>query len=330
MSATTRLAALDARTFRRHALHGEDTAWPEKNCYADLWIALLHALGLDPLAMLGFVAPVDFGGDQWTFFKPPPGDLRRLYGIDVQELTVWRPLLAHVQECLPNERLVSTETDAWWLPDTAGTDYRRRHTKTTILILSLDTDGERLGYIHNGGYFELAGEDFRGVFRLGAPADPAAMPFFAEVVRIDRVQQREPDALASLSWALLREHMAWRPDRNPFLRFARRLQEDLPQIRAAGLDHYHQWAFASVRQAGAAFELLSAHLRWHAERGRDGLGTAADRFAAIAQANKTLILKGARAIATGKPLLADELLQSMAAAWDDGMACTAAALEQGS
>jgi len=38
---------------------------------------------------------IDFEGDQWTFFKPPHEDLKALYGIDVQELYVWRPLLEH-------------------------------------------------------------------------------------------------------------------------------------------------------------------------------------------------------------------------------------------
>jgi hypothetical protein len=84
--------------------------------------------------------------------------------------------------------------------------------------------------------------------------------------------------------------------------------------------HYHQWAFASVRQAGAAFELLAANLRWLAAQGRAPLADAAEPFAAIGLANKTLILKGARAVATGKPLQADELLHGMAGDWERGMA----------
>ncbi|HWH85062.1 MAG TPA: DUF1839 family protein, partial [Burkholderiaceae bacterium] len=76
----------------RHALHGEGSIWVEKNCYVDVWIELLHALRLEPHACLPFVFAIDFEGDQWTFFKPPQAELRTLYGIDVQELTVWRPL----------------------------------------------------------------------------------------------------------------------------------------------------------------------------------------------------------------------------------------------
>ena len=314
------LAGLSPESYRRHALHGEDAAWPEKNCYADLWIGFLHTLELEPLAMLPFTVAVDFEGDQWTFFKPPLQDLRSLYGLDVQELTVWRPLLEHAQEHLAAGKLVCTESDAFWLPDTAGTDYRRAHTKTTILMAQLDVQRERLGYFHNAGYHELSGEDFRQTFRLDAP-DPATatLPLFAELVRIDRLVRRDSAELRELSFSLLRVHHAWRPRTNPFSRFAARLAQDLPALRAHGVEHYHRWAFASVRQAGAAFELLGAHLRWLAAQDDPQLAQAAASFESIAQANKTLILKGARAVATGKPLNADDLLQGMAGDWEQGM-----------
>jgi hypothetical protein len=315
----TAVAGLTPESYDRHALHGEAAAWPEKNCYADLWIGFLHTLGLEPLAMLPFTVAVDFEGDQWTFFKPPLEDLRSLYGVDVQELTVWRPLLEHAQEHLAAGKLICAESDAFWLPDTAGTDYRRAHTKTTILIAQLDVQGERLGYFHNAGYHELSGEDFRQTFRLDATAQAGVMlPLFAELVHVDRVVRRGSRELSELSFALLRRHYAWRPRSNPFSRFAARLAQDLPAMRERGVDHYHQWAFASVRQAGAAFELLGANLRWLAAQGYAPLADAAGSFEAIARANKTLILKGARAVATGKPLNADELLQGMAHDWERG------------
>lgn len=314
------LPGLAPESYRRHPLHGEGAAWPEKNCYADLWIAFLHTLGLEPLALLPFTVAVDFEGDQWTFFKPSLDELRSLYGVDVQELTVWRPLLEHAQEHLAAGKLISTESDAYWLPDTAGTDYRRSHTKTTILMAELDAEGERLGYFHNAGYYELSGEDFRQLFRLGVPADPAFMPFYAEVVRIDRIVRRNASDLSDLSFDLLRRHFSWRPRTNPFSRFAARLAQDLPAMQQNGLAHYHQWAFASVRQAGAAFELLGANLRWMATQGYPELGEAAGRFEAIGQSNKTLILKGARAVNAGRALNADDLLQGMASDWEAGMA----------
>lgn len=311
---------LDAATYSPHALHGEDAIWLEKNCYGDLWIELLHALGLEPRAMLPFTLAVDFEDDQWTFFKPPLEELRELYGIDVQEMSVWRPLIDHAVEQLAAGKIICTEADAYWLPDTAATDYRRQHTKTTIALVNLDAEAERLGYFHNAGYFELSGEDFRHLFRIGAPADPAWMPLFAELVRIDRRVQRPPQQLADCSLALLRKHFARRPVTNPLERFGERLPRDLPGLQDTGLARYHAWAFAGIRQAGSAFELAAAHLRWLAGFGLAGLLPAAHCFEAIAQGNKALILKGARAVNSRKPLDAAPLVREMAQAWDRGMA----------
>src|SRR5690606_14826971 len=123
---------------------------------------------------------IDFEGDQWTFFKPAPGELYDLYGVDVQELTIWRPLIEHAQEHLAGGKLICTEADAFWLPDTAGTDYRAKHTKTTIVLNDLDMEKQRLGYFHNAGYYSLEGEDFIKTFRLDAAPDPAFMPLFCE------------------------------------------------------------------------------------------------------------------------------------------------------
>ena len=113
---------LDAATYTRHSLHAEDRVWVEKNCYVDVWIEAIHAVGCEPLAILPFCAAIDFEGDQWTFFKPPHDELRELYGLDTQELNCWRPLLAHAEEHLAAGKLISTEADARWLPDTAGTE----------------------------------------------------------------------------------------------------------------------------------------------------------------------------------------------------------------
>ena len=171
-------------SYRPHALHGADSAWSETNCYIDVWLELLHAQGLDPLACLAMVFANDFDGDQWTFYKPPHDDLYTLYGIDVQELNVWRGLLPNACEQLRRGRLVLSETDAYYLPDTRGTDYRSNHVKTTIAIQEIDLEGQRLGYFHNSSYHELQGDDFIHTFRVGYPADPGFMPWFAEFIRL--------------------------------------------------------------------------------------------------------------------------------------------------
>src|SRR5207244_2156903 len=97
VSAMTTKSALplDPATYVRHALHGETAQWREKNCYVDVWIEVIHAQGLDPIPSLAPALVADFETDQWTFFKPSHADLDALYGIDVQELQIWRPLIDH-------------------------------------------------------------------------------------------------------------------------------------------------------------------------------------------------------------------------------------------
>jgi len=314
------IPGLHPDTYQRHSLHSPEAVWTEKNCYGDLWIELLHALKQEPLAMLPFTLAVDFEGDQWTFFKPSLEELRALYGIDVQELTVWRPLIEHAIEHLGAGKLISTEADAFWLPDTAGTDYRTKHTKTTILLNSLDVDARHLGYFHNAGYFELSGEDFTKLFRLEQEEDSTFLPLFAELVRIDRMTHVAPADLAVQAWGLLERHLDRRPTTNPIQRFGERFRQELPQLQAAGLAHYHAWAFASIRQAGAAFDLMAAHCRWQAGFGHAELAAPAACFDAIAQGHKALILKAARAVNSGRPLDASPQFAEMSQFWEQGMA----------
>jgi hypothetical protein len=310
------LPELDAAAYARHPLHADDRVWVEKNCYVDIWIELVHALELDPMAMLPFVLAIDFEGDQWTFFKPPHDELRELYGLDVQELNVWRPLADHTEEYLAAGKLISTEADAFYLPDTAGTDYKRQHTKTTIVIQDFDLEARRLGYFHNAGYYALEGDDFVSLFRVGAAPDPTFMPLFAEAVRIDRVVRRAPDELRVLSRALVRKHLARRPADNPVARFGRRFAADLPWLTSEGLGFYHAWAFATVRQLGAASELASLHLRW---LGDAPLGPAADAFARVSDGAKAFILKAARAVNGKRALDAGPMFEEMAASWQVGL-----------
>src|SRR5260370_916416 len=86
------LLGLDPGGYRPHALHATDRVYPETNCYTDILIELLHARGQEPLAAMGGALGVDFEGDQWTFFKPRPEDLVRLFGLDLHEMQPYRPL----------------------------------------------------------------------------------------------------------------------------------------------------------------------------------------------------------------------------------------------
>ncbi|MFT3698976.1 MAG: DUF1839 family protein [Kofleriaceae bacterium] len=294
---------LDAANYRRHAMHAEDRAWVEKNCYFDIWIEVVHAVGCEPYAMSPVVVALDWVGDQWTFFKPAHTDLWDLYGLDVQELNCWKPLLELAKEHLAGGRLISTEADAWWLPDVSGTDYRTQHTKSTIVLTSLDVERQKLGYFHNAGYFELTGEDFVKTFRLDIdPPDPTFMPFFAETVATDRVVKRSDGELKELSIAMLRRHLARRPKDNPVARFAARFERDLPELQAKGLAYYHAYAFATVRQLGASAEVMAMYLAWLDAAKFDGAIAA---YTELSGAAKSFILKAARAVNSKKPFAPD-------------------------
>jgi hypothetical protein len=319
------LPELQTEPYVRHSLHGEDCAWPEKNCYVDLFIELVHALQLEPRAMLASTLAIDFEGDQWTFFKPQHSEMRLLYGIDVQEMNHWRPLLEHAQEHLAAGRLIAVEANAHWMPDTAGTDYRQNHVKTTIVLADLDVDAQRLGYFHNAGYYQLEGEDFRQIFRVGVPHDPSHLPFFAELVRIDRVVKRSPAELAALAQGMVKTYLGYRPSSNPIVRFADRFALELPVMHDKGLPHYHAWAFSTVRQLGASFELAAAHLSWLGEASSpelaQALAPAVDHFNLISQQSKALILKIARAVNAKRAMDPQQVFGEMAQAWEQGMAC---------
>jgi hypothetical protein len=324
---------LDPKNYARHMLHAEERVWVEKNCYIDIWLEVLNALGLEPRAVLPFVLAIDFEGDQWTFFKPPHEELRDLYGVDVQELNVWRPLLDHAVEYLGAGKLISTEADAFYLPDTSGTDYKTKHTKTTIVLNALDVEGQRLGYFHNAGYYELSGDDFVKTFRVNFTPDLAFMPLFAEAVRFDRLMKRSPEELRTMSRALAKRHLGRRPIENPVERFAKRFPKDLGWLTEEGLAFYHAWAFGTVRQLGAAFELAAVHARWLAEAGESEapLGEAAQAFDKISSTSKAFILKAARAVNSKKGPDAVlpgimPMFDEMAAAWASGMRALEGAL----
>lgn len=312
------MGALQPNGYQPHFLHAEDRIWVEKNCYVDLWIELLHKLRLDPTACLPFTLALDFEGDQWTFFKPSLEDLRDLYGVDVQELNLWQPLIEHAVEHLSAGKWISTEADAFWLPDTIGTNYRTQHTKTNIVLNEIDLRAQRLGYFHNAGYFHLEGLDFLKLFRLDAPPseENAFLPPYSELIRTDRVMQRSQQDLLARSGNLVVKYVSRRPTSNPITRFQQRFEQDLSKLQTAGLAAYHRWAFANLRQLGAAFELAALHLQWQQD---EAYLPAVEAFKQIALTSKALIMKVARAVNSGRTMDTRTAFSDMAAAWDYGM-----------
>ncbi len=293
-----RLLALDPTGYQPHPLHANERTWTETNCYVDLWIELLHALGLDPLAAAAFTLSTDFEGDQWTFFKFPPEDLRALFGLEVAEFNAWRPLVDHVEEQLELGRLLIMDADAWFLPDTQGVSYQLAHSKSAMVPNSVDRHGRRLGYFHNAGYFELEGDDFDGVFRIGRYADPISLPPYVETVRLDRMR-RDPGELVRGAIALTRAHLARRPADDPMRRFERRVDQDAAWLGTQDIETFHLYAFGTCRQCGANAELAASFVDWLAAHdpaasGSDDLLIVADAFRSVATAAKALQFSLAR------------------------------------
>ncbi len=307
----TGLSALDPATYVPHPLHGPDRAFPETNCYIDVWIELLHAHGLEPTAMLACCAAIDWEGDQWTFFKPPHADLEALYGVEIEELSVYRPLADHIAVLLRLGRTTIVEVDAFWLPDVAGRAYRIAHEKTSIAPSAIDIAGRRLRYFHNGGLFEVAGDDFDQVLRTAATSyPPDVLPGYAELVKLDRLRQRDERELRRIAAGLLARHAARIPDRNPVAAFAAQLGDDVAAL-SGDSEAYHAYAFATLRQCGAAWSLLAEFLGW---LGR--ADAAAGHATALADGSRVLLMKLARAARSGKPLDVAANLAAMAATWD--------------
>ncbi len=317
MSATgagmTSLLGLDPDAYRPHSLHGTDRVYTETNCYTDILIELVHARGDEPLAMMGCVLAVDFEGDQWTFFKPRPEDVERLYGIDIHEMQPYRPLPEQIAEQIGLGRTLVVELDSWYLPDTAATAYRREHVKSSVVAEAIDPGAERLRYFHGPGYFELEGEDYRGIFRLGREFSDDVLPPYTELARFDAGPDLGAEGQRATARQMLAANVARRPPTNPFERFGAQLALDLPRLLEGDAAAYHDYAFATVRMVGSAFEVGASHVEWVLG---DSDAPAAASMSAIVDGCKTLSFKLARR----REFDPGPAVGAMAAAWEESFA----------
>lgn len=323
----TSLSGREPGAYQPHALHAGGRTYLETNCYTDIIVELLHACGYEPLAMLGFLVRMDFEGDQWTFFKPPPEDLELLFGLDIHEMQPYRPLPVQIAEQIDRGRTMIVELDAFHLPDTASTSYRAEHVKTSVVADAIDIPNQVFRYFHNAGLYELRDADFRGVFRLGEElgeplvqsplstglplpvlSPPSVLPPYTELVRFDVGLGLQGEALRETALGLLARHLGKRPRSNPFERFGEHLIESLPALLEAGLADYHDYAFATVRMAGSAFELAASHAQWllgeHGARATAAMGE-------IVGACKVLGFKLARR----RPFDPEPMISGLASAW---------------
>ncbi len=304
----TSLSGKDPEGYEPHQLHAAGRSYPETNCYSDIIIELLHACGYEPMAAFGHLVRMDFEGDQWTFFKPPPEDLEAMFGVDIHEMQPYRPLPIQIAEQIELGRTLVVELDSWYLPDLATTSYRREHVKTSIAADAIDLEAQTLRYFHGTGLFELGGEDYRGAFRIGNfSAD--VLPPYTELVRFDAGPALVGEALRGSSLGSLRRHLAAAPAANPFERFGAALGRELPALLERGLEDYHAYAFATVRMAGSAFELAASYAQWLL--GPEA-APAAEAMAEIVDACKAMSFRMARR----RSFDAEPLIATMAGAWE--------------
>lgn len=286
--------------------------WPLTNCYVDLWMGVLRHWQLDPVAGLAFTVTQDFEGDQFTFFKYPLDDLERLYGVLVQELSIYRDLEAHAVEQVRRNRLFIVEVDGFYLPDTRSTSYRTTHTKTTIGIDAIDPDRRQAYYIHNGGRYFFDDGDYDGALchRLAPDALADWLPPYVEIAG-RRFPALADHDLANEAATMLRRHLRRAPNVNPIERYADAFPGHVEQLIAASTDFFHLYAFNTVRQLGANFELLGVFLRWLEQRGQYGLESIAARCDELSATAKVLQFRLARASARRRPDACTEHLDAL-------------------
>ncbi len=304
---------LDPETYQRHRIHTQERDWAETNCYVDIWIEQLHAMGFEPVAAMAFTLAIDFEGDQWTFFKFPLSDLYALYGLDVQELAVWRGLTEHIEEQVGLGRPVLVELDSFYLPDTAGMAYQLAHVKSTVSVNEIDIDARHLGYFHGQGYYHLDGDDFASVFYLDSAPDPARLPPYVEIVK----QRERPtaDQAFEISKTLLRRQLSMAPQTNPFDTFLERFRIDFDWLRTRDLEVFHQYSFATLRQFGACYELAANYLQWLSRHGEPDLDEIVTSVKSISETAKIYQFQLARAMSRGRDLDLSPV-ENMREQWD--------------
>lgn len=291
-----------------HRLHGADRTWPETNCYLDLWIELLHALGRDPVPLLGVAAALDWEADHFTFLKPSATDIFAMTGVTLHELALWDDVADQIVAQVAAGAVPLLEVDAFFLPDTHADAYCHKHTKTTIAIVAIDPGRQRLEYFHNAGRFSLEGDDYDGV--LGRHGHRSLLYPFAELARVTTDPLPSIEARVAARDGLHRFARSRAPG-NPVARFAAALPALLDRI---GPDpaRINAFCFNTTRQLGATFGLFAEHLAW--------LGENNDAAIRLASEAKTLQFQIARAARRNRPDPSiHAALTNMAALWVDCM-----------
>lgn len=306
---------LDPQNYSRHPLHDHERDWPETNCYLDVWIEVLPALGLPPEACLGYSITQDFEGDQFTFFKVPLEDLEALYGLRITELAIYDRVETHVLEQIKRGRISLVEVDSYYLPDTQGVGYRQAHGKTTVAVNRIDIENRTMDYFHGLGLYRLEGEDFDGIFWRNAAE--GALPFlpYTEFVKFPEDKPDEAH-IRSTAEQLLVQHLAKRPENNPIRAFADVFPDQVAEVAERPFEFFHLYAFNTLRQLGANFELFNAHLTWLSAGKSPDLDEAAANAKRISEVCKIIQFQLARAVMRKKFDKLAAALDPAGEAWD--------------
>ena len=261
---------------------------------------------------------MDFEGDQWTFFKPPPEDLELLFGIDIHEMQPYRPLPLQARRA----------------------DRQRPHAdRRARLLVPARHRGDQLPQRARQELGRDRGDRPRGASGCATSTAPACtssparttaassasaassstdvLPPYTELVRFDAGPALRGDELRDAAPArCCADTSPRRPASNPFLRFGHAARATTCRAcwRATS-PTYHAYAFATVRMVGAAFEVAASHVDWLLGRGRGQ--SAATRCARIVEGCKALSLQ-ARPPARVRP--ERRRSSELAAAWDEAMA----------
>lgn len=321
----SRVVSLDplrmrARRHHAHALHRGERIWQEGVAPIDLWIELLHGNGLEPLAALGFTVAQDFEADQFTLGKLSFEDIEKLYGLQVQELSIFDSLEERALVQTRRDNIVLVEVDAFFLPDMRTTTYRREHAKTTIGIDVIDPDARRLGYFHHTGYHLLDAEDYDGILRPDAAHEQGSTPqhaLFPHVEFVKRVRDSLTGTpLAEVSADLLCAHLLRRPMDNPITRWRTAFPEHVDTMIARGEPYARLYAFNVMRQLGANFELLAHYLQWMREQGFDIPVQTHAGARKIASESMVMQCRLARALSRGRRELCETSFDAMEEAYE--------------
>lgn len=331
--------ALTPAGFDQHPLHRDESVWSQTNCYLDVWIELLHGLGLAPEPLLAAAVAADAQIEQFEFLKIEHRDLEEVYGIRVGEYDIWTGLLEQTLTQMRAGNLLIVEADAHWLPDTRGVSYGIQHTKTSIVVLAADPDARRLVYLHNEGLHELSGPDFDHV--LGEERAEGIVPApYVELIRLDGLRPLDDDGARAQTRRLLRVHAARAPQRNPVEALMEILRGRLDWLAEQGMDGYHALVFETTRQLGVVAMLAAAACRHAAlaDEGGDGeqndgdddLRLAARSWLRVSEEAKALQFQLARAARGRRSASLEATMGSLPEHWATAAAALARWVESSS